>query len=90
MQVGLKLMKSRRKDDVTLGKAFVEELVADVREVERERAEKEARDAQKAAEIEALREAGRSRSMRQRKPVCTCPLVLPGTSVFCSDPPPGS
>ena len=62
-------MKSRRKDDVTLGTALVNELVAEVRERIKEEAQKQALADQRAAEREALIEAGRSRSMRQRKKV---------------------
>ena len=87
--MGRKLMKSRRKDDVTLGKALVEELVAEAREREAEEAAARAAADHRAAQREAALEAGRSRSMRQRKPVRrytprVCPRLLHGHCAACS------
>lgn len=65
--VGVQLRKSRRRDDVALGEALTDELVADFREREAERVAAEAAEAARLqAEVE-LEEAGRSRKLRERK-----------------------
>jgi hypothetical protein len=68
-QVGVRLLKSKKKDNITLGKALCEELVEVWRAAEQERKQLEEAANLMAARREAALEAGRSRSLRQRKPV---------------------
>jgi hypothetical protein len=79
MQVGIKLCKSRRKEDTMLGKAICNELVADWREAEAERLHREELAAAKLQQRLALEEAGRSRRLRERKKVShtSCFKVYP-------------
>jgi hypothetical protein len=79
MQVGIKLCKSRRKEDMMLGKAICNELVADWREAEAERLHREELAAAKLQQRLALEEAGRSRRLRERKKVShtSCFMVYP-------------
>ena len=70
--MGQQLRKSRRRDDVVLGEALTDELVADYRERAAERAAAEAAEAARVqAELE-LEEAGRTRKLRERKKARAC------------------
>jgi hypothetical protein len=70
-QVAAELRKSKRKADVALGTAFESELVEPWREEEAERQRLEEAANLKAAQRQAAIDAGKSRSLRERKPVRT-------------------
>ena len=69
LQVASELRKSKRKGDSDLGKALEAELIEPWREAETERKRKEEAAALKEAQRMAAIEAGKNRSLRQRKPV---------------------
>lgn len=69
LQVGKKLARSKRKADISLGAAIAEELVAPWREAEADRKRAEEAASAREAQRAALVEAGRNRSMRERRKV---------------------